>query len=64
MCIGNRVCVFGTAAVDDDGDRESGTAAHNEAFQDMRPAATMVQVSALIDPDIRVEIEVEAELTG
>lgn len=48
----------------DIGDRKRGSAAHNEAFHDMRPAGTMVQVSALIDPDIRVENEVEAELTG
>jgi enamine deaminase RidA (YjgF/YER057c/UK114 family) len=34
--------------------------AHAEAFSSVRPAATMVQVAALIDPDLLVEIEAEA----
>lgn len=34
--------------------------AHGEVFGAIRPAATMVQVSALIDPDHLVEIEAEA----
>ena len=34
--------------------------AHRLAFEDVAPAATMVQVAALIDPRLLVEIEVEA----
>lgn len=34
--------------------------AHGEVFGEIRPAATMVEVSKLIDPDMLVEIEAEA----
>lgn len=38
--------------------------AHGDYFREVKPAATMVQVSALIDPAILVEIEVDAVVAG
>jgi enamine deaminase RidA (YjgF/YER057c/UK114 family) len=35
-------------------------AVHAEVFGDIKPAATMVEVTALIDPALRVEIEADA----
>jgi enamine deaminase RidA (YjgF/YER057c/UK114 family) len=35
-------------------------AVHAEAFGDIKPVATMVEVSALIDPALQVEIEAGA----
>lgn len=34
--------------------------AHEEVFGDVRPATTMVEVNQLIDPDLCVEIEIDA----
>jgi enamine deaminase RidA (YjgF/YER057c/UK114 family) len=34
--------------------------AHSDSFRDIRPASTLVQVSRLIDPQMLVEIEVDA----
>ena len=36
------------------------TAVHGEVFGAIRPAATLVEVSALIDPSLLIEIEAEA----
>ena len=44
-------------------DAESVGRVHGRVFAGINPAATMVQVSALIDPRLRVEIELEAVRT-
>jgi enamine deaminase RidA (YjgF/YER057c/UK114 family) len=41
--------------------REVGRA-HGEFFAQIRPACTMLEVSRLVEPDMRVEIEAEAIL--
>jgi enamine deaminase RidA (YjgF/YER057c/UK114 family) len=46
--------------VTDIADWEAVGRVHGEVFASIRPAATMVEVSRLIDPDHLVEIEVDA----
>ena len=50
--------------VTDIDDWESIGEVHGEFFGDARPAATMVEVSALIEPELCVEVECEAVVAG
>ena len=44
-------------------DADAVASVHGEVFRDVRPAATLVQVVALIEPTVLVEIEVDAVRT-
>ncbi len=46
--------------ITDPADADAVGTVHGELFRDVRPAATMVVVSALLRPEWRIEIEAEA----
>jgi len=50
--------------VTDVSDWEKVARAHAEFFGQIRPATTLVEVSALVSPDMLVEIEAEAVIAG
>ena len=54
VAVNGHVHVSGTTPAGEDG----------EVFEDVRPAATMVEVSRLVDEDFCVEIEVTAVAQG
>jgi enamine deaminase RidA (YjgF/YER057c/UK114 family) len=44
----------------DPADADAVMAVHGELFRDVRPAATLVVVAALVHPSLRVEVEATA----
>ena len=73
--VGSRIYVTGTTAIDDEGELVAIGDAYGQAKQCLlniekalkrlgaiMPATSMVEVSALIDPRMLIEIEADAEL--
>lgn len=50
--------------VTDIGDKDEVGRAHGEVFGDVRPAATLVQVERLVEPELLVEVEAVAEIAN
>lgn len=50
--------------ITDPEDAEAIGEAHGEVFSEIRPASTMVVVAGLLDPRWKVEMELDARLTG
>ena len=48
----------------DPADADAVGAVHGELFRDVRPASTMVVISALLRPEWRIEIEAEALISN
>jgi enamine deaminase RidA (YjgF/YER057c/UK114 family) len=58
---GGQVHVSGTTAQGEDiKDSDQVAKAHHEVLGHVRPAATLVQVTALVSPELKVEIEAYA----
>ena len=49
--------------ITDPADADAVGAVHGEVFREVRPASTMVVISALLRPEWRIEIEAEALIT-
>ena len=50
--------------ITDQADADAIGRAHGEVFDEIRPASTMVVVAGLLDPRWKIEMELEAVLTG
>ncbi len=50
--------------ITDPADADAIGRAHGEVFDEIRPASTMVVVAGLLDPRWKIEMELEAVLTG
>ena len=50
--------------ITDPADADAVGAVHGELFRDVRPASTMVVISALMRPEWRIEIEAEALISN